>query len=95
MISFTLKDNTSQAAQQLATTTRYFKLAESLGGVKSLLCIPALMTHASIPRERRLQSGIEDSLLRLSCGVENADDLIADLQQALAAQPCHYLTHQS
>jgi cystathionine beta-lyase/cystathionine gamma-synthase len=95
VVSFTLKDNTSQAAQQLATTTRYFKLAESLGGVKSLLCIPALMTHASIPRERRLQSGIEDSLLRLSCGVENADDLIADLQQALAAQPCHYLTHQS
>jgi cystathionine beta-lyase len=64
------------------TSTTYFKLAESLGGVKSLLCHPAQMTHKSIPMEKRLQSGIADSLIRLSCGIEDAEDLVADLKNA-------------
>ncbi|MDL5050918.1 PLP-dependent aspartate aminotransferase family protein [Oscillatoria amoena NRMC-F 0135] len=83
VISFTLKDDTEEAAIRLVTTTKYFKLAESLGGVKSLICHPAQMTHKSIPREKRLQSGVADSLIRLSCGIEDAEDLIADLKQAL------------
>ncbi len=82
IVSFTLKEDTQDAANQFVTNTKFFKLAESLGGVKSLLCHPAQMTHASIPRERRLQSGIKDSLIRLSCGIENAEDLIEDLKQA-------------
>lgn len=81
IVSFTLKEDTQEAANLFVTNTNYFKLAESLGGVKSLLCHPAQMTHASIPRERRLQSGIKDSLIRLSCGIENAQDLIDDLKQ--------------
>jgi cystathionine beta-lyase len=83
VISFTLKDDTEEAAVELVTSTQYFKLAESLGGVKSLICHPAQMTHKSIPREKRLQSGVADSLIRLSCGIEDAEDLIADLSQAL------------
>ena len=82
IVSFSLKEDTQYAADQFVTNTNYFKLAESLGGVKSLLCHPAQMTHASIPRERRLQSGIKDSLIRLSCGIEDAEDLINDLNQA-------------
>lgn len=82
IVSFSLKENTEQAAVSFVTSTTYFKLAESLGGVKSLLCHPAQMTHKSIPRERRLQSGIQDSLIRLSCGIEDAEDLIADLKNA-------------
>ena len=85
IVSFTLKEDTQEAANQFVTNTSYFKLAESLGGVKSLLCHPPQMTHASIPRERRLQSGIKDSLIRLSCGIEDAQDLINDLNQAFAA----------
>ena len=61
-----------------------FALAESLGGVESLIGHPATMTHASIPKDVREQSGVVDSLIRLSVGIEDADDLIADLQQALA-----------
>lgn len=83
VISFTLKDDTVEAANEFVTSTQYFKLAESLGGVKSLLCHPAQMTHASVPREKRLSSGIQDSLIRLSCGIEDADDLIKDLEAAL------------
>ncbi|MCK6616437.1 MAG: PLP-dependent aspartate aminotransferase family protein [Cyclobacteriaceae bacterium] len=83
VLSFTLKDDTEGAAVNLVTTTKYFKLAESLGGVKSLICHPAQMTHKSIPREKRLQSGVADSLIRLSCGIEDAHDLIADLKQAI------------
>ena len=83
VVSFSLKDNTVEAANQFVTSTKYFKLAESLGGVKSLLCHPAQMTHASIPREKRLQSGVQDSLIRLSCGIEDVEDLIADLDAAL------------
>ena len=82
IVSFTLKEDTQEAANQFVTNTDYFKLAESLGGVKSLLCHPPQMTHASIPREKRLQSGIKDSLIRLSCGIEEANDLINDLSRA-------------
>src|SRR5690606_17663774 len=71
-----------EAAVALVTSTQYFKLAESLGGVKSLICHPAQMTHKSIPREKRLQSGVADSLIRLSCGSEEAEDLIADIKLA-------------
>ena len=82
VISFSLKDDTVDAANDFVTSTQYFKLAESLGGVKSLLCHPAQMTHASIPREIRLAAGIQDSLIRLSCGIEEASDLIKDIEQA-------------
>jgi cystathionine beta-lyase len=82
VISFTLKEDTEAAAIKFVTSTQYFKLAESLGGVKSLCCHPAQMTHKSIPREKRLASGIQDSLIRLSCGIEGAEDLINDLKQA-------------
>ncbi len=82
IVSFTLKVDTQEAANQFVTNTDYFKLAESLGGVKSLLCHPPQMTHASVPRERRLQAGIKDSLIRLSCGIEDAQDLVSDLGQA-------------
>ena len=85
IVSFTLKIDQQDAANQFVTNTDYFKLAESLGGVKSLLCHPPQMTHASIPREIRLQSGIKDSLIRLSCGIEDANDLINDLKQAFKA----------
>ncbi len=83
IVSFILKEDTQEAAVNIVTNTEYFKLAESLGGVKSLLCHPAQMTHASIPREIRLKSGIKDSLIRLSCGIENAEDLISDLSESL------------
>lgn len=82
VVSFSLKDDTTAAANNFVTATNYFKLAESLGGVKSLLCHPAQMTHASIPREKRLQAGVQDSLVRLSCGIEDVEDLLADLANA-------------
>jgi cystathionine beta-lyase/cystathionine gamma-synthase len=71
------------AARDVARRTRLFTLAESLGGVESLIELPALMTHASVPGERRQQLGIDDGLIRLSVGIEEAEDLIADLDQAL------------
>lgn len=83
MISFTLKDESEAAVLKLLTSTRIFSLAESLGGVESLINHPATMTHASIPREERLKNGLSDSLVRLSVGVEDAEDLIADLRQAI------------
>jgi cystathionine beta-lyase/cystathionine gamma-synthase len=83
IISFSLKDDTVEAAVAFVTKTELFKLAESLGGTKSLLCHPAQMTHASIPREIRLKSGIKDSLIRLSCGIEDGSDLVADLSRTL------------
>lgn len=83
VVSFVLKEDTLEAATELVTSTQYFKLAESLGGVKSLLCHPAEMTHKSIPAEIRRASGVSDGLVRLSVGLENVDDLIADLRQAL------------
>lgn len=84
MISFTLKGNQLQDALNLVKKVDIFALAESLGGVESLIGHPATMTHASIPKEVREKSGVVDSLIRLSVGVEDAEDLIADLQQALA-----------
>lgn len=83
IISFTLKQDTEEAAREFVTATFLFKLAESLGGVKSLLCHPATMTHKSIPAEKRKASGVADSLIRLSVGLEDAEDLIKDLQNAL------------
>lgn len=85
VISFSLKQDTLEAAEALVTSTHLFKLAESLGGVKSLICHPAQMTHKSIPADKRRASGVQDSLIRLSVGLENADDLINDLKQAFAA----------
>ena len=83
MVSFTLHDDTQEAAVKVLTKTHLFSLAESLGGVESLVGHPATMTHASIPREERLKVGLTDSLIRLSVGVEDVDDLIADLAGAL------------
>ncbi len=83
MISFTLKGNSMEEAFDLASRTKVFSLAESLGGVESLIGHPATMTHASIPKEVREKAGVVDSLLRLSVGIEDAEDLIADLKQAL------------
>ena len=84
MVSFDLHNNTLEAATKMLTGTHLFSLAESLGGVESLIGHPASMTHASIPREARLKVGLTDSLVRLSVGVEDVDDLIADLEAALA-----------
>ena len=82
MISVEL--GTMERARAFVNNVRIFALAESLGGVESLIGHPALMTHASVPEERRVAMGLSDALVRLSCGVEDADDLIADLEQALA-----------
>ena len=84
MISFTLLGNQIEDAKQIVKSTHLFSLAESLGGVESLIGHPATMTHASIPKEEREKSGVVDSLIRLSVGIEDADDLIADLEKAMA-----------
>lgn len=83
MLSFILKDESPETTTRVLSSTRIFALAESLGGVESLINHPASMTHASIPREERIKNGLSDSLIRLSVGIEDADDLIADLQQAI------------
>lgn len=83
MMSFTLKADGIEAAKKVLSATKLFSLAESLGGVESLINHPATMTHASIPREERLKIGLTDGLIRLSVGIEDADDLINDLKQAL------------
>lgn len=83
MVSFDLKDATIEAAFSVLSKTKLFSCAESLGGVESLIGHPASMTHASLPKEERLKSGLTDSLMRLSVGIEDVDDLIADLEQAL------------
>ena len=83
MMSFTLKDDSMETATKLLSSTKLFALAESLGGVESLINHPATMTHASIPREERIKNGLSDSLIRLSVGIEDAEDLIADLEQAI------------
>ena len=85
MISFTLQDDSLAASRKVCESTQVFALAESLGGVESLIEHPALMTHASVPAEQRAALGINDSLIRISCGIEDAEDLIADLAQALDA----------
>ncbi|HYW35448.1 MAG TPA: cystathionine gamma-synthase [Balneolaceae bacterium] len=82
MVSFALKDDSTEAAKKFVSSTHLFALAESLGGVESLINHPATMTHASIPREVRYQAGLKDSLIRLSVGIEDADDLVNDLEQA-------------
>lgn len=84
VISFSLKTDNIAAAEKVVTQTKLFKLAESLGGVKSLICHPAQMTHKSIPSITRQAAGISDSLIRLSVGLEDAEDLIADLKFALS-----------
>lgn len=81
VISFSLKEDTEAAANEFVTSTKLFQLAESLGGVKSLICHPAQMTHKSIPAEVRRAAGVQDSLIRISVGLENPLDLIDDLAQ--------------
>ncbi|CAN5722969.1 cystathionine gamma-synthase [soil metagenome] len=83
MISFELKDDSVAATRRVLSSTKVFALAESLGGVESLINHPATMTHASIPREERIKNGLTDALIRLSVGIEDAEDLIEDLQQAI------------
>ena len=83
MISFVLKGDNMDDAVKVLEKVKYFALAESLGGVESLCGHPASMTHASIPREERLKAGLSDSLIRLSVGVEDTEDLIEDLKQAI------------
>ena len=83
IVSFRLKEDTIEAARKFTTSTKLFKLAESLGGIKRLIAHPASMTHASIPKERHPAFGITDGLLRLSVGLEDPVDLIKDLKSAL------------
>ncbi len=83
MISFELKDSSIDVAKKMMSSTKLFSLAESLGGVESLINHPATMTHASIPREERIKNGLNDTLIRLSVGIEDAQDLIDDLNQAI------------
>jgi cystathionine beta-lyase/cystathionine gamma-synthase len=83
VISFDLVGDDKEAAIAFVKATKYFKLAESLGGVKSLCCLPSEMTHKSIPREKRILGGVSDSLIRLSCGIEDTHDLVKDIQIAL------------
>jgi cystathionine gamma-lyase len=84
MMSFTLKEDKQEEAFKILSKFKVFSLAESLGGVESLCGHPASMTHASIPKEERMKTGVVDSLIRLSVGIEDADDLIDDLKQALS-----------
>ena len=83
MLSFVLKNDSVEEAMRVLSSTKLFSLAESLGGVESLINHPASMTHASIPKEERIKNGLSDSLIRLSVGIEDADDLIADLERAI------------
>jgi cystathionine beta-lyase/cystathionine gamma-synthase len=83
MMSFTVKGNQKSDAIKLVENLKLFTLAESLGGVESLCGHPATMTHASIPKEEREKTGVTDSLIRLSVGIEAIEDLIEDLNQAL------------
>jgi cystathionine gamma-lyase len=84
MISFSLKGNKQEEAFKIASSMKVFSLAESLGGVESLVNHPASMTHASIPKEERDRAGVVESMLRLSVGIEDIEDLLADLKQALS-----------
>ncbi len=83
MMSFTLKDESAANGTRVLSSTHLFALAESLGGVESLINHPASMTHASIPREERIKNGLTDSLIRLSVGIEDVEDLIEDLNKAI------------
>lgn len=82
MLSFTLQDDSIEAAVKFMSNTKIFTLAESLGGVESLISHPASMTHGSIPKDVREKAGLKDSLIRISVGIEDTDDLIEDLDQA-------------
>lgn len=95
IVSFTLKEDTEDAARNLVCNTSLFKLAESLGGVKSLLCHPATMTHKSIPADKRRVAGVSDSLVRLSIGLEDVEDLVNDLEQALAKTPASKIKQEA
>ncbi|WP_185868740.1 trans-sulfuration enzyme family protein [Blattabacterium cuenoti] len=86
IISFSMKEDTEEHAKKIVSSTKLFKLAESLGGTKSLICHPSTMTHKSTPESRRIASGIQNSLIRLSVGIEHVDDLIKDLHQSLLFQ---------
>jgi len=83
MISFELKNESADEVKRVLSSTHLFSLAESLGGVESLINHPASMTHASIPKEERIKNGLTDGLIRLSVGIEDADDLIEDLNNAI------------
>mgnify|MGYP000978174563 FL=1 len=83
MISFVLKGDQLEDAMRVLSGTKLFALAESLGGVESLIGHPASMTHGAIPREERIKNGLADSLIRLSVGIEDANDLIEDLRLAI------------
>src|SRR6187399_209045 len=83
MLSFVLKNDSVEEAMRVLSSTKLFSLAESLGGVESLINHPASMTHASIPKEERIKNGLSDSLIRLSIGIEDAGDLIEDLEKAI------------
>ena len=83
MVSFNLKGNNLKDAMKIVSNTHYFTLAESLGGVESLCGHPASMTHAAIPKIEREKTGVVDSLIRLSVGIEDVSDLISDLEKAL------------
>jgi cystathionine beta-lyase len=83
MISFDIVGNKLEDAVTIVSNTHFFTLAESLGGVESLIGHPASMTHAAIPKEERERTGVVDSLIRLSVGIEDIDDLIGDLEQAI------------
>jgi cystathionine beta-lyase len=83
MLSFNLVGDDLEMAKKVVSKTELFTLAESLGGVESLIGHPSTMTHASIPREERMKSGVVDSLIRLSVGIEDIEDLISDLKNAL------------
>ena len=83
MLSFKVKGNNTKDAVRILERLKIFTLAESLGGVESLCGHPASMTHASIPKEEREKSGLSDSLIRLSVGIEDSEDLIQDLSQAI------------
>lgn len=84
IVTFQLKSDTIISATQFLTNTKYFKLAESLGGIKSLCCHPATMTHKSVPEGNRKAAGITDSIIRLSVGLEEGEDLLRDIEHALA-----------
>ena len=89
MVAFTLANDDLETAKRVVAQTKLFTLAESLGGVESLIGHPATMTHASIPKEVREKTGVTDGLIRLSVGIEDVDDLIDDLDQALAKASAH------
>ncbi|MBS1596621.1 MAG: cystathionine gamma-synthase [Bacteroidetes bacterium] len=83
MMSFEMKDQSAAELKRVLSSTKLFSLAESLGGIESMINHPATMTHASIPREERIKNGLSDALIRLSVGIEDVDDLISDLKEAL------------